>query len=61
MIYTTVLFLCTVFFFRDSPIGVVAMSQMAAGDGIADIIGRHVFDDSLLKVDANPLLTEPLN
>ena len=34
---------------------------MAAGDGIADIIGRHVFDDSLLKVDANPLLTEPLN
>jgi dolichol kinase len=42
LIYTTVLFLCTLLFFRDSPIGVVAMTQMAAGDGIADIIGRQV-------------------
>lgn len=40
LLYTIVLFLGTLLFFRDSPIGVVAISQMAAGDGIADIIGR---------------------
>jgi dolichol kinase len=28
------------FFWRNSPIGVVAMSTMAAGDGMADLIGR---------------------
>ncbi len=26
---------------RDSTVGVVALSQMAAGDGLADIIGRY--------------------
>mmetsp|Transcript_32283 Transcript_32283/g.30778 ORF Transcript_32283/g.30778 Transcript_32283/m.30778 type:complete len:301 (-) Transcript_32283:582-1484(-) len=39
--YTIVLFLLTIVFFRGSPIGVVAICQMAAGDGIADIIGRR--------------------
>lgn len=40
MIYVTVLFICLLAFFRDSPIGVVAISQMAVGDGVADIFGR---------------------
>jgi dolichol kinase len=40
LIYTIVLLLGTFLFFRGSPIGVVAIIQMAAGDGIADIIGR---------------------
>lgn len=40
MIYSVVLLLCTVLFFRSSTLGVIAISQMAAGDGIADIIGR---------------------
>ena len=42
--YTIVLFLGTFLFFRSSPIGVVAITQMAAGDGIADIIGRYYQD-----------------
>jgi len=29
--------------FRDSPVGIVAISQMAAGDGMADIVGRSFF------------------
>ena len=41
MLYTVVLFLGTLLFFRNSPIGVVAICQMAAGDGIADIVGRY--------------------
>jgi phytol kinase len=41
LIYTIVLLLGTFLFFRDSPIGVVAICQMAAGDGIADIVGRR--------------------
>lgn len=40
LLYTIMLFLGTLLFFRGSPIGVVAISQMAAGDGIADIVGR---------------------
>lgn len=41
LIYTIVLFLATIVFFRDSPTGVVAVCQMAAGDGLADIVGRR--------------------
>lgn len=40
MIYVTVLFISLLAFFRDSPIGVVAIAQMAVGDGLADIFGR---------------------
>jgi dolichol kinase len=40
-IYTVVLFLCTLFGFRESPASVVAVTQMAAGDGLADIVGRR--------------------
>jgi phytol kinase len=41
LIYTVVLFLATLLGFRESPIGVVAVCQMAAGDGLADIVGRR--------------------
>lgn len=41
LIYTIVLLLATLVFFRDSPVGVVAVSQMAIGDGLADIVGRR--------------------
>ncbi len=39
-LYAIALFVLTMVFFRDSPIGIVAISQMAAGDGLADIVGR---------------------
>ena len=41
LIYAIVLTICTFAFFRESPIGVLAISQMAAGDGLADIVGRR--------------------
>lgn len=41
LIYATVLTICTFLFFRETPIGVLAITQMAAGDGLADIIGRR--------------------
>ena len=41
LLYTVVLFLSTLLGFRESPIGVVAVCQMAAGDGLADIVGRR--------------------
>lgn len=41
LIYTIVLLLSTLLCFRENPAGVVAVTQMAAGDGMADIIGRR--------------------
>jgi len=41
LIYVVVLFLSTLLGFRSSPVGVVAVCQMAAGDGLADIVGRR--------------------
>jgi phytol kinase len=41
LIYTIVLLLSTLLWFRENPAGVVAVTQMAAGDGMADIIGRR--------------------
>ncbi|CAK9202517.1 unnamed protein product [Sphagnum troendelagicum] len=39
--YVMVLVLCTVLFWRDSPVSVVSLAMMCAGDGIADIVGRR--------------------
>ncbi|KAL8241179.1 hypothetical protein R6Q59_014534 [Mikania micrantha] len=39
--YVLMLILSTVFFWRESPIGVVSLSMMCGGDGIADIMGRR--------------------
>ncbi len=41
LIYTLVLLVATAAFFRDTPVGVVAILQMAMGDGLADIVGRR--------------------
>ena len=41
LVYTMILLLCTAVFFRESPAGIVAIIQMAAGDGMADIVGRR--------------------
>ncbi|MCS6995207.1 MAG: phosphatidate cytidylyltransferase [Anaerolineales bacterium] len=32
----------TIFFWKDSPIGIVALMMMCGGDGIADLVGRRV-------------------
>ncbi|KAM0068782.1 putative phytol kinase [Helianthus debilis subsp. tardiflorus] len=39
--YVLMLILSTVVFWRESPIGVVSLSMMCGGDGIADIMGRR--------------------
>ncbi|KAI3705236.1 hypothetical protein L1987_75470 [Smallanthus sonchifolius] len=39
--YVLMLILSTVLFWRESPIGVVSLSMMCGGDGIADIMGRR--------------------
>jgi dolichol kinase len=41
LVYTIVLLISTLLWFRENPAGVVAVSQMAAGDGMADIVGRR--------------------
>ena len=40
LIYVSILQICILCFWRTSPIGIVALSTMAAGDGMADLIGR---------------------
>ncbi|KAG0566052.1 hypothetical protein M758_7G033400 [Ceratodon purpureus] len=39
--YVVVLVFSTVLFWRDSPVGVMALAMMCGGDGIADIVGRR--------------------
>lgn len=40
-VYVMVLLFFTFFCFTDSPVGVIAIATMAAGDGLADLIGRR--------------------
>ena len=40
-IYVVILAASILSFWRDSPIGIVALSSMAVGDGLADLIGRR--------------------
>jgi phytol kinase len=49
--YVVVLVFSTVLFWRDSPVGVMALAMMCGGDGIADIVGRR-FGSS--KLPYNP-------
>ncbi|GLT93280.1 hypothetical protein SLE2022_110810 [Rubroshorea leprosula] len=39
--YVLILIFCSLIFWRDSPIGVIALAMMCGGDGIADIMGRR--------------------
>lgn len=41
LIYTVILLIGTLVWFRGSPVGVIGITQMAAGDGFADIVGRR--------------------
>lgn len=41
LLYVIILLLSTLCFWRESVVGLVAVSQMAAGDGMADIVGRR--------------------
>ncbi|KAL3773254.1 hypothetical protein ACHAW5_002418 [Stephanodiscus triporus] len=41
-IYVMVLLFSTLFFWRDSPVGVVSLATMACGDGLADLVGRRL-------------------
>mmetsp|Transcript_3618 Transcript_3618/g.5500 ORF Transcript_3618/g.5500 Transcript_3618/m.5500 type:complete len:372 (+) Transcript_3618:71-1186(+) len=40
-VYVLVLLFFTFFCFTDSPVGVISIATMAAGDGLADLIGRR--------------------
>lgn len=40
-LYVIILFFSIVCFWRDGPIGIIALSAMAAGDGLADLVGRR--------------------
>lgn len=40
-IYVCMLAACILAFWRTSPVGIVALSTLAAGDGLADLIGRR--------------------
>src|SRR5512133_684613 len=37
----------TVLFWKDSPIGIVALMMMCGGDGIADVVGRRIASPKL--------------
>ncbi|ESR49823.1 Phytol kinase 1 [Citrus sinensis] len=39
--YVLMLILSALVFWRDSPVGVISLSMMCGGDGIADVIGRR--------------------
>jgi len=41
LFYVLVLIACTLLSWRDSPTGLVAVSMMCGGDGMADIVGRR--------------------
>ena len=40
--YVLVLMAATTVYWRESPVGVVAMSLMCGGDGLADVVGRRL-------------------
>ncbi|MBD2120752.1 diacylglycerol/polyprenol kinase family protein [Trichocoleus sp. FACHB-262] len=40
--YGIAFILCTVLFWRNSPIGILALMLMCGGDGLADIVGRRL-------------------
>ena len=41
LFYGIVFVICTLLFWRESPVGIVALMLMCGGDGLADIIGRR--------------------
>lgn len=45
--YGIAFILLTIFFWKDSPVGMTALMMMCGGDGIADVIGRRVASPKL--------------
>lgn len=45
--YGIVFVLMTLIFWKDSPIGIIALMLMCGGDGIADVVGRNVSSPKL--------------
>ncbi len=41
LFYGIVFVICTLLFWRESPVGIVALMLMCGGDGLADIVGRR--------------------
>lgn len=41
LFYGLVFVVCTIFFWRNSPVGIMALMMMCGGDGLADIVGRR--------------------
>jgi phytol kinase len=41
LFYGLMFVVCTIFFWRNSPIGIMALMMMCGGDGLADIVGRR--------------------
>lgn len=41
LFYGLIFIVCTILFWYDSPIGIVALMLMCGGDGLADILGRY--------------------
>ncbi|KAG8651078.1 phytol kinase 1, chloroplastic isoform X3 [Manihot esculenta] len=39
--YVLILIFCSLVFWRESPVGVITLAMMCAGDGVADIMGRR--------------------
>lgn len=39
--YGIVFIVCTIVFWRDSPVGILALMSLCGGDGLADIVGRR--------------------
>lgn len=50
LIYMIVLTLITMSMWRENPLSVICVSQMCAGDGFADIVGRKFGDSSTSKL-----------
>lgn len=42
LIYGVVFVICTIVFWRTSPVGILALMLMCGGDGLADVIGRRL-------------------
>ncbi|CAH8379685.1 unnamed protein product [Eruca vesicaria subsp. sativa] len=51
LFYVLALLVSAVFFWRDSPIGMISLAMMCGGDGIADIMGRKFGSQ---KIPYNP-------
>ncbi|EOA21194.1 hypothetical protein CARUB_v10001540mg [Capsella rubella] len=51
LFYVLALLISVVFFWRDSPIGMMSLAMMCGGDGIADIMGRKY---GSVKIPYNP-------